>query len=184
MLPPLEAGWTFTTAQWVQCSGSDLAWLLRLPNKRLLCVPWLSSPGPLCMQANCREAGMQWGDPNCPRTRTDREMQRPLEERRPVSSQLLQTPTLSATAPPTRTNHRSPSWNPGPQRLWERTDGSSDPEGEGSPCFTGKVSRDEVIAKKKISLERNTRHRQSVGIPEGKRPWNTMWLVFMGCVIS
>lgn len=96
MLPPLEAGWTFTTAQWGQCSGSDLAWLLRLPNKRLLCVPWLSSPGPLCMQANCREAGMWWGDPNRPHARTEgkcrdllkRGVQSALSYSRPPLSQL------------------------------------------------------------------------------------------------
>ena len=47
------------------------------------------------------------------------------------------------------------------------------------------LMRDKVMGKKCLSLERETLDRQSVGHLRGReRPWNTVWLLFMGWVVS
>ena len=51
-------------------------------------------------------------------------------------------------------------------------------------CFISKESKDKVIDKKWLYLERNTLHRQSVTLLRRWALWNIAWLVFMGWVIS
>lgn len=127
MLPPPWSWLDFTTAQWGQCSGSDPAWLLRPWIKDHLCPLAIEPWGLFACKLNCRKQACG-EETQIAHTQEQTGKCRDLLKRGVQSA--LTDPTLSYS-PSNQNQSQKPFLNPGPQSLWERTDGSSDPEGKG-----------------------------------------------------